>query len=34
MSGVKIWSLFYSDCGGMDYINNLRVLFNNNEKRE
>lgn len=32
MSGVKIWSLFYSDCGGVNYINNTRVLFNKNKK--
>lgn len=33
MSGVKIWSLFYSDCGGVNYINNTRVLFNKTKKR-
>lgn len=33
MSGVKIWSLFYSDCGGVNYINNTRVLFNKNKER-
>lgn len=33
MSGVKIWSLFYSDCGGVNYINTTRVLFNKNKER-
>lgn len=33
MSGVKIWSPFYSDRGGVNYINNTWVLFNKNKRR-